>query len=114
MSFERNRLFDDPDTYFDMHGSALMKMTATAAQAVCNMAAQYGLIVVRIKGGIWHNLGFEARTDFIWDGDDPPIEISIAEINNKSASDFVKNEQLQHDAFIITTAPISEYPHKTS
>jgi Colicin-E5 Imm protein len=84
-----------------------MKLTTEAAIAVCEQAANHGLLVARIEGGIWHSPGFEARVDCIWDGADPPIDGDAARKNNLDAVQFILSEQLEHDTFIITSPPVT-------
>lgn len=112
MRAERNNLFSVSRDFFELDGSAVMKLTAGAAIAVCAEAAAHDLVVVRVEGGIWHHPGFEARLDCIWDGADPPLGRSVAENNNARAASFVVRVQDGHGAFILTTAPISGYRHK--
>lgn len=104
--YDRNHLFDSSRDFFEQRGSAVMKLSPATAQGVCEQALRDGLLVVRIEGGIWHHPGFEARIDCIWDGLTPPTSRDEAEKNNKKAENFIKQEQLNHDAFIITTMPI--------
>jgi len=78
MKIDLQRRFDSPNDFFELGGSVVMKLSADAAIAVCERAAQHGLVVVRVEGGIWHSPGFEARLDCIWDGADPPVVFDIA------------------------------------
>ncbi|WP_244102159.1 hypothetical protein [Burkholderia ambifaria] len=75
MNIDRSRVYDSADDFFSLDGSIVMKLSTEAAIAVCEQAAQHGLVVARIEGGIWHFPGFEARLDCIWDGADPPIDL---------------------------------------
>jgi hypothetical protein len=109
MKVDRTRLYDSSDDFFELNGSIIMKLTRTAAQDVCIKALEHGLLVVRIEGGIWHNPGFEARLDCIWDGVDPPVSEAEAMINNAKALEMIREESEVHDAFIITTASIKGY-----
>ena len=84
-----------------------MKLSADAAIEVCLVAADHGLVVARIEGGIWHHPGFEARVDCIWDGSDPPISPSGAVSNNKRAASFIAEERSEHDSFVITAPPLT-------
>jgi hypothetical protein len=111
---DHKRLYDSASHYFDLDGDAVMKLTPKAAVDVCLAAAERGLVIVRIEGGFWHSPGFEARLDCIWDGADPPLDLSRAMINNARAAEFVQSEQQKHDAFIITDAPLTGYRHKQS
>lgn len=112
MKVDRARLYDSSIDFFELNGSVVMKLTPNAAQEVCNKALEHGLVVVRIEGGIWHNPGFEARLDCIWDGVDPPVSETEAAINNARALEMIREEIEVHDVFIITTAPLTGYKHK--
>lgn len=101
--------YESSDDFFNLRGSIVMKLTADAAVAICESAAQRGLVVARIEGGIWHAPGFEARLDCIWDGVDPPVDQTTAEQNNRAAAEFVRMEQLLHDVYIITTSRIAQW-----
>jgi|SRR5688572_14471923 len=109
---ERNRLYDSAADYFRLNGNAIMKLTPEAAIDVCLEAAQRGLVVVRIEGGIWHSPGFEARLDCIWDGAEPPIDLENAIANNARAAEDIRRERVIHGAFIICDAPLTGYRHK--
>ncbi len=109
---ERNRLYDSAADYFRLSGHGVMKLTPEAAIDVCLEAAQRGLVVVRIEGGIWHSPGFEARLDCIWDGAEPPIDLKRAIANNARAADDIRRERAVHSAFIICDAPLTGYRHK--
>jgi len=109
---ELNRLYGSATDYFSLNGHGVMKLTPDAAVDVCLQAAQHGLVVVRIEGGIWHSPGFEARLDRIWDGADPPIDLDRAMANNARAAEDVRRERAVHSAFIVSTAPLTGYRHK--
>ena len=112
MKGNRSKLYNSSDDFFELEGNAVMKLTSNAAQEACKRAIEYNVVVVRVEGGIWHNPGFEARLDCIWDGIDPPIAKSEAVVNNSKALKFIIEESNLHDAFIITTAPLTGYTHK--
>ncbi|RKP43277.1 colicin immunity protein [Trinickia fusca] len=99
--------YEEAEDFFALQGSIVMKLTTEAAIGVCEQAAQRGLLVSRIEGGIWHNPGFEARIDCIWDGGDPPLDVQAAHENNLAAIEFIRSELPEHDAFIITSLPIA-------
>lgn len=102
MDIDQQRRYLSSDDFFHLGGSVVMKLSADAAVAVCLDAANLGLVVARIEGGIWHDPGFEARIDCIWDGVDPPVDRETAEKNNRAAADFVRSERAVHDVFVIT------------
>ena|SRR5690349_675452 len=103
---DRNRLYESAREYFDMDGHGVMRLTPQAAIDVCIDAAQRGVVIVRIEGGIWHAPGFEGRLDCIWDGAEPPLGLSSAMANNLRAAEFVRSEQAGHGAFIVSDAPL--------
>lgn len=97
--------YDSADAFFMLGGSVIMKLSADAAITVCTTAADYGLVVTRVEGGVWHHPGFEARVDCIWDGVDPPVTLDALEQNNREASAFISTERSEHDVFVLTTQP---------
>jgi len=107
MNIDRSRIYDSADDFFSLDGSIVMKLSTDAAVAVCERAAQHGLVVARIEGGIWHFPGFEARLDCIWDGADPPIDLDAAERNNQRAAEFIRSESPPHDVFLVTSPPMT-------
>ncbi|KWR76108.1 colicin immunity protein [Pseudomonas citronellolis] len=104
MNIDSLRQYESADDFFALNGSAVMKMTIAAAISVCEQAINHGLIVSRIEGGIWHNPGFEARLDCIWDEADSSVDKFSAEKSNRSATGFIKSESFQHDTFIVTVS----------
>ncbi|MEM5370059.1 colicin immunity protein [Paraburkholderia azotifigens] len=106
MSIDRTKRYTDANDYFSLGGSIVMKLSTEAAIAVCTEAAKHGFVVSRIEGGIWHNPGFEARIDCIWDGAEPPIDSKTAHTNNLVAIEFIHSESAEHDTFIITAPSI--------
>ena len=114
MKGDRRRLHEAADDFFELEGSVVMKLTTEAAIEVCHVAAEHGLIVARIEGGIWRHPGFEARLDCIWNGADPPIGLTEAAANNAEAARFIKEKSNKHDVFILTAPPVTGWPHKTS
>lgn len=66
MNIDHHRVYDSSNDFFSLAGSIVMKLTAEAAIAVCEQAAEHGVVVARIEGGIWRNPGFEARVDCIF------------------------------------------------
>lgn len=112
MTSNRVELFDQPEMFFSTAGSAVMKLTPSAAAKACESASAHDLVVVRVEGGIWHNPGFEARVDCIWDGDDPPLCGNQVRENNLEAVEFIRSESATHSAFILTVAPKTGYKHR--
>jgi hypothetical protein len=113
MNPNRADLVTSSSSFFASNGNAWMKLTPEAAIETCRRATDAALVVVRIEGGIWHNQGFEARLDCIWDGLDPPTTNAETSSNNLAAAAFVRQESVSHSAFILTCAPSSGYTHRT-
>lgn len=90
-----------------------MKFSREAAVSLCRMAAASGCVVARIEGGVWHDPGFEARLDSIWDGAEPPISLVGAAANNDRAAEHISGERLDYDTFVITAPPVTGWPHKS-
>jgi hypothetical protein len=111
VTFDRSRQFALSEDFFANDGSVVMVLTPSAAIEVCELAAQRGLIVARVEGGIWHAPGFEPRGNCIWDGANPPINEALAAENNLEAASFIRSESHQHSAFILTAPPLSGWPH---
>jgi hypothetical protein len=107
LSVDRSKRYTEREDFFQLHGSVVMKLAVDAAIAVCEVAARRGYVVARIEGGIWHNPGFEARVDCIWDGADPPIDEESAHANNLAAIEFIRSEVPDHDTFIVTAPPLT-------
>lgn len=104
MSVDRSKVYFSADDYFKLGGSSIMKLTSDAAISVCREAKAHGILVVRIEGGIWHNPGFEARIDCIWDSRImPPVNFDAAQASNMLAMDFIECERGVHDVFIVTS-----------
>ena len=107
MNIDLQRRYELPSDFFDLCGSVVMKLSAEAAIASCLAAAEYGLIIAKVEGGIWHYPGFEARLDCIWDGVDPPVTQQAAEENNLAAANFIRSQKGIHDVFVLTAPSIS-------
>lgn len=111
MQGEINKLYDRAELFFANQGSGVMKLTPDAAIRVSLAAAKNGLLIARVEGGIWHDPGFEARLDCIWDGASPPIDEVGADQNNTDAADFIREESHRHNAFVLTAPPLSGWPN---
>ncbi|MBO7776723.1 colicin immunity protein [Burkholderia pseudomallei] len=109
MDINLQQRYDSSDDFFSLGGSVVMRLSADAAIAVCERAGQHGLAVARVEGGIWHFPGFEARLDCIWDGDDPLVDVAVAEQNNLAAAKFVRSESHKHDVFVVTAHQITAW-----
>ncbi|MEN7529545.1 colicin immunity protein [Cupriavidus sp. DL-D2] len=102
MEIDLQQLYHSSDEFFELGGSVVMKLSTNAAVAVCESAVKHGLLIARIEGGIWHAPGFEARLDCIWDGFNPPVDLQLAEQNNREAAAFIRKESGMHDVFVLT------------
>jgi hypothetical protein len=107
MNIDLQRRYDSPEDFFALGGSVVMKLSTDAAITVCEWAAKRGLVIARIEGGIWHFPGFEARIDCIWDGEEPPVDICVAEQNNTVAAAFIRSESQAHDVFVVTAPKVT-------
>jgi hypothetical protein len=107
--FDRQKLYERVEDFFELDGNAAMKLSRAAAIAVCAAAIGKEAVVVKVEGGIWRNGQFEARLDTIWDGLDPPIDQVQTKENNGGAASFIKNSSDSDNAFIITCAPAAGY-----
>lgn len=107
------QLVANASEYFANLGIQEVFLNADAAIDVCSHAAEEGLVVARVEGGIWRDDKFMPRTACIWDGIDPPIQSSEARCNNRAAAEFIAAERQEHNAFIVTAAPVSGWPHRT-
>lgn len=103
---DKARRYTNSNDFFTFGGSVSMRLTSMAAKEVCLKAADHGLVVARIEGGIWHNPGFGSRLDCIWDGMSPPLNSEEARQNNICAAEFIVSEEANHDVFIVTAPPI--------
>ena len=106
MKHQGNLRYERAIDFFELDGNISMYLTREAAQHVCLQAINHGLLVTRFEGGIWHNPGFEARLDCIWDGLYPPVTVEAARTNNLVASQRISDEPSMHDVFVITTVPL--------
>ena len=102
MRHDRGRLYSEERSFYELEGNAVMKLTPKAAIGVCLSAADRGFVISRVEGGIWHDPGFEARYDCIWNGVDPPVDATEAMQNNREAAEFIRNQSGMHGAFILT------------
>ncbi|MCC8456846.1 MULTISPECIES: hypothetical protein [Photorhabdus] len=108
ISIDKLRVYTNPNEFFTLGGSVIMKLTPQAAIGVCEIATNKNLVISRIEGFIWHrNTGkFEARLDAIWDGlMNPESDLEKVKKNNKEAIENIReDEKSGHDVFIITIA----------
>jgi hypothetical protein len=107
MTYNIAKLYDTSDAFFEQRRVVCMFLTTEATKDVCRKALRHGLLVTRIEGGILHNAEFEARVDCIWEGMNPPATVEQAEQNNARALADVIRESASHNAFVVTTAPLT-------
>lgn len=113
MKGERGKVYTSAEDFFALDGNIVMMLSSSAAIQVCAMSAGRNLVVFRLEGGFWHNPGFEARRDCIWDGTSPPLSMEAAEENNKAAAAYIRKKSPEHDVFVVSTSPITGHPHLT-
>ncbi|MDT8990967.1 colicin immunity protein [Curvibacter sp. APW13] len=106
---DRTKLYDFADDFFTLDGSSIMKLTPDAAVEVCRRAADRGLVITRVEGGINTADRFEARLDCIWDAGYPPNPDEGAHPINRKAMDFIRAEMGFHNAFILGAVSVSEW-----
>lgn len=101
---DRNKRYENFILFFELDGNSVMKLSSSAAIDVCKECTRREMYVWRIEGGIWHNPGFEARIDCIWDSCfNPKSNFNPSlEYNNRLAEEFVKEEMDSYDVFIVT------------
>ena len=109
----RSERFDDANYFFEVNGSAWMRLTRGAAIAVTHQAANESFVVVAVEGGIWQNPGFMSQLDAIWHSkDDPPCSKQDAILINRQASNFIENCSDRVETFILTVPSITGYEHQ--
>jgi Colicin-E5 Imm protein len=112
MEVDRQKVYCNASDFFGSHGNAVMKLSRDAATDLCRYAADHGLVLAKVEGGIFQDGSFEARLDAIWDGADPPITRDDAHKNNLSAASFIQSSDKEYNAFIITSSPLTGWPHR--
>lgn len=106
MNVDTRKIYADPNEFYVLEGSFIMILEPQAAMAVCESSFDHHQLISRIEGGIWSGKKFQPRGDCIWDGADPPIKDEDARINNAEASRFIEEANEEHNAFVLTTAPL--------
>jgi hypothetical protein len=114
MGVDRVKVYETASEFFDLDGGVVMKLARTAAIDVCRSAADHGLLIAKVEGGIDRGGTFEARLDAIWDGADPPIDHANAQANNLRAADFIRAQSDEYNVFILTDAPLTGWRHRRS
>jgi len=109
-------LYNNYEDFFNLNGNCTMMLTTQATIDVCMHAAEKGLVIWRIEGGIWRYAnespdgkdGMEVRLDCIWDsqskGENNEEE---AHKNNLRAVEFINEEKTIHNAYMITIRKIT-------
>ena len=101
-----SKLHENAEDFFSERGNSTMVLSRAAAEEVCHRAIVRDQVVVRIEGGIWNGVTFQARRDAIWDADidrackDP---VGRADIAVK----FLADMPLEYNAFVLMTFRIS-------
>ena len=98
--------------FFTQDSDEELFLSVSAAIDVCRLAAEHGLVIARIEGGVFREGKFMPRVACIWDGSDPPVSKRLAERNNREACEFILSERSEHNAFVVTAPPISGWPHR--
>ncbi|WPO98274.1 colicin immunity protein [Pseudomonas sp. HR96] len=107
MIIDLQQRYDSSDDFFNLSGSVTMKISADAAVAICERAAQRGLVIARIEGGIWRAPGFEARLDCIWDGVEPPCRSENGRSEQSCSGRIRGAEKAVHDVYVLTAPRMS-------
>ena len=104
--YETSILYDSADEFFKLEGNVNMRLTPEAAIEVCAMARKKGFYVGRLEGGVFHDPGFEARIDAIWDCKNYLQDDRIYENNILAIEDLIEEIKLgKHNAFLVTLIP---------
>lgn len=105
MNLRYDILYSDPNSFFELKGNNLMRLTPSAAIELCNLLTERNIVTVCVEGGIWDNSKFEARLDAIWTGKKPPMKSMDLAKNNMKAINSIIEDSEQCNAFIISTLP---------
>jgi Colicin-E5 Imm protein len=113
MSTRYKKLSSDIEDFFCSAGRNSIRLSTSAAIAVCEQAADHGLLILGIEGGFWLNPGFEARHDSLWSGKSDVLDQTQLRDNNMEAASFVKEAAASTpkgnlpapNVFILTTKP---------
>lgn len=101
--YQKSKLYTSMHDFFRLGGDVNMRLTREAAIDICRHAKDYDILIWRIEGGIWHNLGFQPWIDALWDSQyDPPVLEKNAILNNLLAMENIIEEDVQYNAFILT------------
>jgi hypothetical protein len=86
-----------------------MKLSRRAAEELAENLEREGEIIVRIEGGVWHDPGFEARLDEIWDAVvRPNTSQTLYDFTNLDALNFIKTRSSLIDTFILTSVKLRQ------
>jgi hypothetical protein len=107
MKGDKSKIYSSADDFYALEGNYIMILKPYAALEVCQSALSRGLLISRIEGGVWDGRRFQPMGDCIWDGVDPPVQGGVALINNAKACGFIEEASKEHNAFVLTTAPVS-------
>lgn len=114
MKGKHGKRYESAADFYELDGNIVMILTPDAAIDVCLTEIDHGMVVYRVEGGLWEDPpAFQVRRDCIWDGVDPPVTRQEAETNNREAAEYIRTKSVDHNAFVISAAPITGYPHKS-
>jgi hypothetical protein len=105
---DKSKIYGDPEDFFRLKGNVIMTLTPSAAQKVCLLAAERGLTIIGVDGGIIRDDGkIQSRIDCSWcTQNPPPLSKEAAHRNNMRAYDDIEMEKKVHDAFLLTVRKI--------
>lgn len=105
MKMRNDILYSEVDSFFELNGNNLMKLTPDAAVELCKVCLDKEIIVVCVEGGIWNDKKFQARLDAIWTGKKPPLNLGDLMLNNERAIASIAEDRDECNAFIVSTLP---------
>lgn len=112
MKFSKAIRYDDYEDYFRLNGNCNMKLSGKAAKDFCKHAADRGILVWRVEGGIMREQGkkFEVRLDCIWDSPDYIMEKPEAIECNMDSLKFIERmeSELGYDFFMLLVRKYDE------
>lgn len=112
-SFKISNLYDEPESFFRLNGSARMKLTARTALEVCKICTENNIVIAYIEGGVYFNETFEARIDAIWRGFGIPFQHDTKYMNDRAAL-FIQNQSPTCNGFILTIMTRADSDHSGS
>jgi Colicin-E5 Imm protein len=107
MGVDRRELYDSAAAFFEPAGNVVMQLTPEAAMNVCLESASRHFLVLGIEGGIHKDGRFAPRGDCIWSGDETARDDVRASENNQKAAQFIKDNSVAHNSFLVTVVPVN-------